>query len=457
MAIFATMVNANFGIKIFNNCNLLLTESCELVHYGNEIKGNYTLDSLTNIYFYIKDDKICQNNNDSNYVTNVVEFSNIPIYKGIRPNYCFDDDDYEIQKLIKESKLCLYYYYEECKLKFFLHFSYKRKKYDIEISQKVLSLLKQVWFTSQTLSFDEIEKIGEDTYNYISSINVDSIIKNFKIISGKKEFRGIRSDWECTEYAERYIIDTNDYYILNTLHIYLNELFPQQKCSHTKYMYGTHSAKEYSTFSQEHLLIEAKLNCLDKIIASKSKRFDLKDCIKYVLIRKELYRPGSKQSIEVCKLDKKRFEKRKTNLIISRFINDYNVGRHMARLLYIVTEAIKVPDEMLNETIATYNEWLLDEVENSGLNHLATYHSGKDICDEFNKHSKERFNFNIDFQIFNKESNDFDWSTYNPKKTHKSKSKENTKQEIELRTVIVNPTPLVDFSGDDLSLDPRFW
>ncbi len=34
---------------------------------------------------------------------------------------------------------------------------------------------------------------------------------------------------------------------------------------------------------------------------------------------------------------------------------------------------------------------------------------------------------------------------------------ENKKQEVKWITVKVNPNPLVDFSGDDLSLDPRFW
>ena len=58
----------------------------------------------------------------------------------------------------------------------------------------------------------------------------------------------------------------------------------------------------------------------------------------------------------------------------------------------------------------------------------------------------------INGTLFNKEK------TKIIKQPQKSQLKENkNNQETKWITIRVNPNPLVDFSGDDLSLDPRFW
>ena len=396
------MVYGDFGIKLFFDRNLLLTSSSELVHFGYRLRRESSVGSHTNVYFYIKDDEICQKNEDCNYVSNVTELSHIPIYQGNTPGYCLWNDDIVRQKLIDESKLCIYFYHVNRGLKFFVHFIYKDCKYDIEISEKVLSLLKYTWFESQTLSLEDMEELGEDIYKNLTSINVYKIVNELKIISGEKVFYG--RDSESTHSAERWIIDTNDFYILNTLNTLSKKLFPRSFNEGTHCMYGTHSTKEYNSF---YLLeIETKLNIINSVIDKKINGSNLKDCIRYFFLRNYLLKklPFNKESIQCCELDEEFFEKEKTSMIISQFINNYNIGKHMAVLFYIQSEAIKVPSEMMNKTVDAYNKWLQDNIKSSSIENITIYFSEKDVCEEFNKHSNERFNFGLDFSLFEKNS-----------------------------------------------------
>ena len=70
------MVLGSFGVKL-NSRSLLLTEHGKLVHFSKE---SDIKDPHTNVFFYIKDDQVCEEKNDQNFVTNIVELSKIPIY-----------------------------------------------------------------------------------------------------------------------------------------------------------------------------------------------------------------------------------------------------------------------------------------------------------------------------------------------------------------------------------------
>ena len=454
------MINANFGIKILDNRNLLLTADSKLVHFFSEKKRSSR--PLTNVYFYIKDDVICQKNNDVNYVTNLTELSNIPIYRRNHPCCPPKDDDLIVKKLIDESAVCIYYNGCGCNLSFFLHYIYNEHKYYIKIPEKTLALLKYTWFTTQTLSFNDIENIGEKIYSNISNINVYKIFNNLKVISGEVDVYG---EYDCfTFLVEKFIIDTDDFYILNLL-LNLAEKFKLKHYDKQRYddyvrVCCTHSKKELSSFDQEIILLEAKLNFINYLIENKKKGYNMKDCIVYDILKQILkfdcHLSYKSVSDNYDGIDTERFESKKTNTIISELINSYNIGKHMAELLNVLHEATKIPDYVIYNTIDIYNNWLLNEIECSDLDRFLLC-SPKDICEEFNKRSNERLNFNIDFSLFEKCSNDCGNEVCDSIKTLNLILKEKPKQEFELSAVAVAPTPLVDFSGDDLSLDPRFW
>lgn len=397
------MVCGDFGIKLFYDRNLLLTQWGGLVHFESILKGGSTLDSPAKIFFYIKDDEICKEKDDMNYVVNLIELSYIPIYRGNNPKYCNGSDGIEIQKIIDDSSVCIYYYNDNDYkgndvLKFFLAFSYKDKRYNYEMPWKVLSLLKYTWFTSQVLSYDEMKLYGEDVYNSISQTNVYKIVNNLKIISGEKV--SYWRDNESTSFAERWIIDTDDFYIINTLFNLSEKLFPRPFNSSTHYMYGSQSTEEYQRFDKHNLYLNAKLESLRKLIKNKISNHDEKDCIMYVLLRNHLwrYRPSNRFHIESCRLDAEHFETEKTNVIISEFIKSYSIGKHIGGLFHLQSEALKVPDKMMNDAVEAYNCWELETIKRSNLNHLCIYWSKKEICEEFNNRSNKRFNFGLNFR-----------------------------------------------------------
>ena len=111
------MIYASFGIKIFFDRDLLLTENFELVHYGKGTRGESTIDSPSDIYFYIRDEQICKERDDANYVINVINLTKIPIYQGNNPEFRLWKDDYVRKELIDNSTVCLYYFYDDNKIK----------------------------------------------------------------------------------------------------------------------------------------------------------------------------------------------------------------------------------------------------------------------------------------------------------------------------------------------------
>ncbi len=409
------MITAGFGIKLFFDRDMLLTEGNLLVHYGGGTRGRtYTLDAPTNIYFYIKDSLLCDEINDSNYVTEVIELSQIPVYHGNNPKFSLYGDDIKINELIINSKVCLYYYNDEGKLRFFLHYSYKNVLKKREIHQTELYLLKYTWLTSKDYSFDAFQQLGNIAFDYISSIDVNSIITNLKIVSG--ECSTSRRDTQSTRLVERWLIETDDFYIIKTLINLSEKLFPRAFDDQTYCMYGPIDSKEFSLFKESSLTTKAKLNCLSRLIQVRTVDFNESQCVKYVLLWNDLfkYKP-SVSGLQCCKLDTESLEKDKTEIIINVFLHNYNIGKHIAGLLYLETEAIKVPNEMMNDLMIGYKDWKLEEVLKSGLKHLTIYQSAKDICTEFNIRSNERLNFKLDFSVFPKEKynvNDFDWISY---------------------------------------------
>ena len=52
------MIKASFGIKIFWDCDLLLTADDKLVHYGNGTRGLSTTNAPSNVYFTAFDSRL---------------------------------------------------------------------------------------------------------------------------------------------------------------------------------------------------------------------------------------------------------------------------------------------------------------------------------------------------------------------------------------------------------------
>lgn len=394
------MIKASFGIKIFWDCDLLLTADDKLVHYGNGTRGLSTTNAPSNVYFFIKDESICIEQGDPYYVTDVIELSKIPIYKMDNPKFNLCEYDNDSKKIIDESKICLLYFFDESKLRFFLHLSYKGNVYNNELDNKELSLLKYTWLTSKDYSFEGFNQLGDKLFDYISSINIDKIIKEMNIISGDKTFYG--RDSESYVCAERWLIETDDYYILNSLLNISENLYPRSIRDNTNYMYGSASSKMFNMFNKKNLLIEAELKYLDYLIAQKSNGLNESQSIKYIILKQNIInkRLPYTLSIQICELDSESSEDIKSQIIKNTFTKNYSVGKHIAGLIYLRSEAIKVPNNILNETIASYLEWKLVKVQNSGLRNLTIYWSAKEICYEFNIRSNNRFNFNIDFSDF---------------------------------------------------------
>lgn len=395
------MICASFGIKLFSDRDLLLTENCKLVHYGNGTRGSSTLGSPTNVYFYILDEKECIERNDENYVSNVVELSNIPIYRGNNPKFSLWEYDFMRQELIENSELCIYYYHVNSSISFFLHYKYKGEIHECELDGRVQSLLKYTWFSTQQFSLDEFEKIVENTISKIVKLDTKSIINDLYITSGHKTFYG--RDSETTDYGERLIINTQDPYILTTLF----KQYPQPRLGiSTTYMYGEEGAEKYERIYETSLSNKIMMQILGSIIDNETNAHDCRKCIKYIIIRYryldlrnfDLREP---QSIQCCNFDYESIMTDKSNTIKQHFLESYTKEKHIGGIIYFLMKAVTVPNELYIPVIKEYLQWRFDDVRSSNLRYLTIYWSAKAICFEFNKRSNDKFKFNLDFTKFN--------------------------------------------------------
>lgn len=414
------MFKIGFGIKLLNDRDLLLTANLELLHFGGGTRGQSTLYAPSDIYLYVIDQASIAQNDTSYYACEVIELSTIPVYAGNNPKFSLWGDDYKRQELIKNSRACIYYYHDKSNIRFFLHVKYRESVIDCEMNPKELQLLKYYWFTSP-LSYRRSLKFGEDTYNQILSTDVTSIIDSIRIVTGEKTFYG--RDSESTHFAERLIVSTNDFYIISSLCIESDNKYHRSPFGHTTFMYGPENSETFRIFSYDSIVREAKINCLESLIDQNTMDFNVKDSIKYILLRSRLlnFRPSHTLSIQSCTLDYEGINSEKTEYLKESLKKTYNLGRHLSALIYINQEAIKAPQNIIDEVISSYSEWKVDQIRNSGLRHLTIYQSAKDICREFNLRSNERFNFRIDFSHFpsytskstlKSDLSDFDWDAY---------------------------------------------
>ena len=398
------MIYGDFGLQLFSSYDVLLTATSKLVHYGEESKYVKRNGYPTGVFFYIKDNEVCQEKDDAYFVTNVVPLSNIPIYYGHAHNHPLSEDVIDNENSEKQSNVYIYCYFEEYKFRFFVRFAYKGELYDEELSEKTVSLLKYKWFTTQNLTFEMMEELGEEIHKQVANTNAYRIINNLKIIYSEREY-SIR-DNDYTSLIERWLIDTEDFYILYKLLRIVDKLYPRPSNDYVRYMYGPGADGQYTIFNKSHAFVVARYNFLKGLIKKYETGDDIKDLIKYYLLMYGLhnwvYSDRLASKFEFRKPDMERFEEEKTKSIISEFISSYEVGRHIAGLYYVLLEATKVPDEVMRDVTAGYKKWLVEEIEKSGLSHLCIYWQSKEICEEFNKRSNARFNFIFDFSLLDK-------------------------------------------------------
>ena len=411
------MIYASFGIKIFFDRDLLLTENFELVHYGKGTRGESTIDSPSDIYFYIRDEQICKERDDANYVINVINLTKIPIYQGNNPEFRLWKDDYVRKELIDNSTVCLYYFYDDNKIKFFLHYAYKDESYERELDERILSLLKYTWFTSRQVSITNYELIGENFIQYVQEFDVKDLINTFHIVSGEKTFYG--RDSESTHFGERFIINTKDPYIIFSLLNITNTLYPRSYSNNTTYMYGEKGAKEYKLFNKSNIDNEINIEFLQLLIDEKMKNYDCRDCIKYIIIRNRCFNwsPKHTLSIQCVSFDSECILEDKTKAIAHKLLEIYSKEKHISSYFYFLERAVNVPSELLNPVLEEFFQWRLNDVLNSGLYNLTIYWSAKEICKEFNNRSNDRFNFKLDFSNCSTSKHlisgdDFDWDAY---------------------------------------------
>lgn len=400
------MVLGAFGVKLFPDRDYLLNEKGRLVSYCSEANSFNTRQPITNVYFYIYDSDICQEMEDVNYVVNVIELSDIPIYRGNNPKFSLYGDDYDIQKLIDESSVCIYYYdkedmsnyHDRDKLKFFIHFLYKENTYEIELSSKTLGLLKYTWFITQKLTLEDIETHMRSAYTYVLSTDVSRIVKELKIIQEVQFFYG--KDSESSQNLEGWVIDTDDYYILNSLLDIEGQTYPRPVLDNIRHIYYQPSIDQYDSFYKESVLLKAKGAFLKKVIEIKSHGFDNKGSIKYIMLLRYLFNNYFRRSIRLENPSAEYYDTDKTNKIISIFIDNYSVDKHLSAFFYVISESLVVPEDIMRKIMSTYLTWHVENLIDSNLHHIMIYWSSREICEEFNKRSCERFNFDLDFKIF---------------------------------------------------------
>lgn len=396
------MIYSSFGIKLFFDRDLLLTENGELFHFGSGTRGKSTLDSPSNIYFYTYDKDVCIEKGDDNYISNVVELSKIPIYYGNNPKFGLWDEARKRKNLIENSDICIYFYSDDAKLKFFLHYSYKGKTYDRELNQSIVSLLKYTWFTSQQISLSSFELLGEKISSSIQQLNVTEIFKDFYIVSGEKTFYG--RDSESTHYGERFIINTDDPYLIYLLLSISERLYPRSYIGSSTYMYGTPKDKEYKILSKSNIENEIYIHFLESFIENNLNEYDCRKCMKYIILRDRYlnFRPSHTLSIQCVSFDSECILTEKANIIRHNLLDSYSKEKHIGSYFYFIDKSVRVSQELMTPVIKGYLQWKFDEIKNSGLNHLTIYWSAKEICQEFNNRSNDRFNFKLDFSDFSR-------------------------------------------------------